>query len=102
MVVIAPALSSELARAVERTGAKHLAVAFSLELLTDAALVFSARKDETLDRAVVETARGMRIPVNAVDRPELCDFYTGALVNRAPVAVAITSTGVGPVLARHI
>ena len=37
-----------------------------------------------------------------VDRPEICDFYVGALVNRAPVAVAITSTGVGPVLARHI
>ena len=29
------------------------------------------------------------LPVNAVDRPELCDFYTPAIVNRAPVAVAI-------------
>ena len=26
---------------------------------------------------------------NAVDRPEICDFYTPALVNRAPVAIAI-------------
>jgi uroporphyrin-III C-methyltransferase/precorrin-2 dehydrogenase/sirohydrochlorin ferrochelatase len=34
--------------------------------------------------------------------PELCDFYTPALVNRAPVAVAITSTGAGPVLAQKI
>ena len=42
------------------------------------------------------------IPANAVDSPDLCDFYTPAIVNRAPVAVAITSTGAGPVLAQKL
>ena len=47
--------------------------------------------------------RGRRnIPVNAVDSPDLCDFYTPAIVNRAPVAIAITSTGAGPVLAQKL
>ena len=40
------------------------------------------------------------IPVNAVDRPELCDFFTPAIVNRAPVCVAIGTEGAGPVLAQ--
>src|SRR5690606_20341957 len=35
-------------------------------------------------------------------RPELCDFFTPALVNRAPVAVAIGTEGAGPVLAQMI
>ncbi len=100
--ILAPEMKPALARAAERAGARHVAQAFSSDLIEGAALVFSAREDEVLDRAVVEAARGLGIPVNAVDRPEMCDFYTGALVNRAPVAVAITSTGVGPVLARHI
>jgi uroporphyrin-III C-methyltransferase/precorrin-2 dehydrogenase/sirohydrochlorin ferrochelatase len=51
---------------------------------------------------VVAAARARNIPANAVDTPALCDFYTPAIVNRAPVAVAITSTGAGPVLAQKI
>ena len=54
------------------------------------------------DAAVVAAARARNIPVNAVDSPDLCDFYTPAIVNRAPVAVAITSTGAGPVLAQKL
>ena len=51
---------------------------------------------------VVAAARERKIPANAVDSPDLCDFYTPAIVNRAPVAVAITSTGAGPVLAQKL
>ena len=42
------------------------------------------------------------IPVNAVDSPELCDFFTPAIVNRAPVCVAIGTEGAAPVLAQSI
>ena len=37
-----------------------------------------------------------------MDVPELCDFYVPALLNRAPVAVAISSGGTGPVLTQAI
>ncbi|ADZ71956.1 siroheme synthase CysG [Polymorphum gilvum] len=100
--VVAPHIDAELAAAVEAAGAVHVAEAFRPAHLTGAALVFSAREDEALDRAVVDAARIFGVPANAVDKPDLCDFYTGALVNRAPIAVAVTSTGAGPVLARHI
>lgn len=100
--VIAEEVEHELAEAIAAAGAVHVAEAFRPSHLNGAALVFSAREDEALDRAVVEAARIMGVPANAVDKPHLCDFYTGALVNRAPIAVAITSTGAGPVLARHI
>jgi uroporphyrin-III C-methyltransferase/precorrin-2 dehydrogenase/sirohydrochlorin ferrochelatase len=102
ITVISPDVDPSLREAIERVGARHVSEDFRPAHLNEAALVFSAREDETLDRAVVEAARILGVPVNAVDKPELCDFYTGALVNRAPIAVAITSTGVGPVLARHI
>jgi len=70
--------------------------------LAGAALVFAASGEEALDRLVAADARAACIPVNAVDRPELCDFFTPALVNRAPVAVAIGTEGAGPVLAQMI
>lgn len=102
IVVIAKEIEADLNEAIELLQAEHVAEDFRPSHLTDAALVFSAREDWDLDKAVVDAARIMGVPVNAVDKPELCDFYTGALVNRAPIAVAITSTGVGPVLSRHI
>ena len=102
IVVIAKESEADLGEAVELFQAEHIAEEFRPAHLADAALVFSAREDWDLDKAVVDAARIMGVPVNAVDKPELCDFYTGALVNRAPIAVAITSTGVGPVLSRHI
>ena len=70
--------------------------------LEGAALVFAATGEEEADCAVVADARSLAVPVNAVDRPELCDFFTPALVNRAPVAVAVGTEGAGPVLAQII
>lgn len=102
IVVIAPQAEDVLRDAVARAGGTILAEAFAPAHLDGAALVFAASGEEAEDTAVVAAARALGIPANAVDRPEICDFYVGALVNRAPVAVAITSTGVGPVLARHI
>ncbi|MBX5152384.1 uroporphyrinogen-III C-methyltransferase [Rhizobium lentis] len=75
---------------------------FSAGQVEGAALVFAATGDEAEDRRIVDAARAAKIPANAVDQPDYCDFFTPALVNRAPVAVAIGTEGAGPVLAQMI
>lgn len=80
----------------------HVSEAFSHSHLDNITLVFAATGDEALDRRIVDEARARRIPANAVDQPHYCDFFTPALVSRAPVAVAIGSEGAGPVLAQMI
>jgi uroporphyrin-III C-methyltransferase / precorrin-2 dehydrogenase / sirohydrochlorin ferrochelatase len=70
--------------------------------IAGAALVFAATGSEARDREIQSLAHQAGVPVNIVDRPELCDFYTPAIVNRAPLAVAIGSEGVAPVLSRHV
>jgi uroporphyrin-III C-methyltransferase/precorrin-2 dehydrogenase/sirohydrochlorin ferrochelatase len=93
-----PALAAWIAdNAVE-----HVADAYAPGHVEGAALVFAATGDEALDRRVSDDARARRIAVNVVDRPELCDFYTPALVNRAPLAIAIGTEGAGPVLAQIV
>lgn len=69
---------------------------------TGAALAFIATGDAVEDRRIRALARAAGVPVNVVDRPELCDFHTPAIVNRAPLAVAIGTAGAAPVLARHV
>ena len=74
----------------------------SLEDIAGSALVFAATGEEIRDRSVWSLARQAGVPINVVDRPDLCDFYTPAIVNRAPLAVAVGSDGVAPVLSRHV
>ncbi len=98
--VIAERPEPALAAFLGDGGATQVALPYQPQLLAGAVLVFAASGDAELDRRVSEDARRLGIPVNAVDRPELCDFYTPALVNRAPVCVAIGTEGAGPVLAQ--
>jgi len=83
-------------------GIDHRPHAFASHLIDGATLVFAATGEAVLDRDIVAAARSRKIPANAVDQPEFCDFFTPALVSRAPVAVAIGTEGAGPVLAQMI
>ncbi|TIX20945.1 siroheme synthase CysG, partial [Mesorhizobium sp.] len=100
--IIAEHAEPDLLAFIAQTGSSHFASAYDASQLEGAVMVFAASGDEELDRRVAADARRLSIPVNAVDRPELCDFFTPALVNRAPVAIAIGTEGAGPVLAQML
>jgi uroporphyrin-III C-methyltransferase / precorrin-2 dehydrogenase / sirohydrochlorin ferrochelatase len=100
--LVSRAPSRELAALVIAHDLEHVASDFAAAHLNGAVLVFAASGERERDARVVAAAHARNIPVNAVDIPELCDFYTPAIVNRAPVAVAICSTGAGPVLAQKL
>ena len=100
--IVADNASRGLLDFIASTGAVHINAAYEAAHLQGAALAFAASGDEALDRRVVDDARRLGVAVNAVDRPELCDFFTPALVNRAPVVIAIGTEGAGPVLAQML
>ncbi len=69
--------------------------------IAGAALVFVAEESAAAELAKAE-ARRLGIPLNVVDVPAECDFYTPSIVERAPLTVAISTEGDAPVLARLV
>ena len=72
--------------------------ALRVEAYAGARIVFVAG-DEAWSRAAAAAARSAGAWVNAVDRPELCDFNTPGIVDRGAVVGAVGTVGAAPVLA---
>ena len=47
-------------------------------------------------------ARAVGVPVNVIDKPAFCDFSFGAIVNRSPLVIGISTDGAAPVFAQAI
>ena len=75
---------------------------FQEEDLDMADFVIAATNDEASDREVVEACRRRGIPVNAVDRKELCDFFFPSIVKRGDLVLSISTSGASPAYAQRL
>jgi precorrin-2 dehydrogenase/sirohydrochlorin ferrochelatase len=64
-----------------------------------AVLAFVATPDNAAAEAASRAARAAGVPVNVVDRPQLSDFVTPAVIDRGEVVAAIGTGGTAPILA---
>ena len=67
-----------------------------------ATIAFVALDDESEARNAAAALRADGLLVNVVDRPDLCDFTTPAIVDRAPVTIAIGTGGASAGLAKAV
>ena len=70
--------------------------------LAGAAVAIGAFDDGDAASAFAAVARAAGVPVNVVDRPAFCDFAFGAIVNRSPLVIGISTDGAAPVFAQAI
>ncbi len=100
VTVVAPALGPTLSQLLASGGITHRARRFEVCDLDVCVVAIAATNDEEVNRLVAAESRKRRIPVNVVDRPDLCSFIMPSIIDRSPVLVAISSGGASPVLAR--
>jgi uroporphyrin-III C-methyltransferase/precorrin-2 dehydrogenase/sirohydrochlorin ferrochelatase len=67
-----------------------------------AAIAIGAFTDDHEASAFTSALRMAGVPVNVIDRPVFCDFQFGAIVNRSPLVVAISTDGGAPVFGQAI
>lgn len=70
--------------------------------LRGAALAIGAMTEDRDADEFANACRAASIPVNVIDRPAFCDFQFGAIVNRSPLVVAISTDGGAPVFGQAI
>ncbi|KAG6898335.1 hypothetical protein C0992_009010 [Termitomyces sp. T32_za158] len=65
-------------------------------------MVLTALDDTELSREICDMCRKSRIPANAADIPDLCDFYFGSQIRDGPLQVMISTNGNGPKMANLV
>lgn len=102
VTVGAPELTPALAALAAGGRIRHLQGRFDPAWLDAVWLVVAATDDTGVNREVSEAAEARRLFCNVVDDPALSSFQVPSIVDRSPVIVAISSSGVAPVLARRL
>ncbi|HEX2016633.1 MAG TPA: bifunctional precorrin-2 dehydrogenase/sirohydrochlorin ferrochelatase, partial [Solirubrobacteraceae bacterium] len=70
--------------------------------LEGAFMAIAATDDTEVNIAVFEDAERRAMLVNVVDVPPLCNFILPAIVRTGPLAIAISTAGASPALAKRI
>lgn len=70
--------------------------------LAGAAIALVDTEDDDEAARFRDAARAAGAPMNAIDRPAFCDFQFGAIVNRSPLVLGISTDGAAPVFGQAI
>src|SRR6476646_2124122 len=103
--VFAADMSEEMQQVAEDVPRGKIALhrrAWSVQDLTGAAVAVGAFEDDADAAVFAAAARTAGVPVNVIDKPAFCDFSFGAIVNRSPLVIGISTDGAAPVSAPAI
>ncbi len=103
--VLAPAPTEEIRALAAAPPGRTIALHERAWQPTDcvgAAMAVAECADDDEAARFAAAARVAGVPVNVIDRPAFCDFAFGAIVNRSPLVIGISTDGAAPVFAQTI
>lgn len=103
--VFAPAPSEEMLAVAADAADGAVAVIrreWTAEDFAGAAMAVGACDDDDEAARFAQAARRAGVPVNVIDKPAFCDFAFGAIVNRSPLVVGISTDGAAPVFGQMV
>jgi len=100
--VISPSITPSIAQRVRNLEIAWLPKDYEAGDLEGAYTVIAATSDVAVNAQVFEEAEARGILCNAVDDPQHCHFYYGALVQRGDLQIAISTNGKSPALAQRL
>ncbi|MFI5160920.1 MAG: TSUP family transporter [Sphingobacteriales bacterium] len=83
-------------------GVKVIQKAFTDTDLDTADIVVAATNDRELNTYIRASAHERKLLVNVADKPDLCDFYLGSIVQKGDLKLAISTNGKSPTVAKRL
>ena len=102
LTVVTPELGEELSRMAKDWQFTHQVTELTAEDLVGCVVVFGCSDDDPVNANLCRLAADAGVMVNVPDQKESCDFTMGALVDRSPLLIAISSGGSSPLLVRQL
>ena len=102
VTVVSPTLTPDLSALADTHEIVHHARSYRRGDLAGAWLAYAATDDDAVHAEIAAEAAEARVFLNVVDRPRLCSFIVPAVVRRGPVAVAVSTGGASPALAKRL
>ena len=102
VTVVSPALIASLADLADTHEIVHHARRYRRGDVTGARLAYAATGDDAVHAEIAAEAAEAGVLLNVVDRPRLCTFIVPAIVTRDPVAIAVSTSGRSPALAKRL
>jgi siroheme synthase-like protein len=102
VTVVAPELEPVLADLAAEGSIRWLARPYEPADLEGCFMVIAATNDSEVNIGVYEDAERRAMLVNVVDVPPLCNFILPAIVRTGPLAIAISTAGASPALAKRM
>jgi precorrin-2 dehydrogenase/sirohydrochlorin ferrochelatase len=102
VTLVAPEAHPALAALADEGSIDWHARGYETSDLDAAFLVIAATGDSELNIAVHDDAEARAMLVNVVDVPPLCNFILPAIVRSGPLAIAISTAGASPALAKRM
>jgi precorrin-2 dehydrogenase / sirohydrochlorin ferrochelatase len=98
VTVVAPQIEPDLQRLPVRWRRKR----YETSDLTGQLLVVAATSSRSVNRRVYADAEARSMLCNVVDTPEICSFILPAVYRRDPIALAVSTGGASPALAKRL
>ena len=102
VTVVAPDLQPELRRLADEGSIEWIAREYEPADLEGTFMVIAATNDSEVNIKVYDDAEKRAMLVNVVDVPPLCNFILPAIVRTGPLAIAISTAGASPALAKRM
>ena len=101
--IVATQISNEIKELVAgRNNIQLVERAYECADVDDADIVIAAVNDVTVSSQVSRDAKAKGKLINAADKPDLCDFYLGSIVQRGNLKIAISTNGKSPTIAKRV
>lgn len=102
VVVVSGIVTAGLEAMIKEKTIRHVADDYKRGYLEGAFIVIGATDRDEVNERIYRDSQELKIPVNIVDDPKRCDFIVPSIVRTGDLAIAISTGGKSPVMARRL